>query len=64
MRWWTVALPIWGVLSAQLLTQAWISWLGIPIYLAGLALGRGSRHRSGTQLAACLPAWRSLSYSL
>jgi len=54
MRWWVVALPIWGVLSAQLLAQAWTSWLGIPIYLAGLALGRGSRDRNGTQLAACV----------
>jgi len=55
MTWtWILIVLTWGVFSAQLLARAWISWLGIPIYLAGLALGRGSRSRNRTQVAACV----------
>ncbi|HXK12540.1 MAG TPA: hypothetical protein VMT70_23090 [Vicinamibacteria bacterium] len=44
---------IWGVFSAQLLARAWIAWLGVPIYLAGLAFGRGSRSHN-RRIAACV----------
>jgi len=54
MRWWAVALPIWGVFSAQFLARAWTSWLGIPIHLAGLALARGSRQRTSWSGVSCI----------
>jgi len=55
MKWWAIlVLPGWGLFSAQLLAQAWFSWLGVLIYLAGIIAGPGSRKQNGTQLAACV----------
>jgi len=54
MRWWAIllVLPAWGLYSAQLLAQAWFSWLGALIHLAGIIVGRGTRKQNGTQLAS------------